>query len=134
MEHWIEGIGSNFGILQSGGCFVVGWRTIFLCMSEEDELIYMNPNFNSCYLVTEIEEVFNSRIWLYPNPTTDKIIIKNSDNVKIESVSLIDLHGQLLLEYKKDVKEIDLSAFPSGMYFMKLAYENGVDTRKIVIK
>ncbi len=135
IEHWIEGIGSNYGILQSGGYFIVGWATWFLCMSEEGELIYMNPNFNSCYMFsTEIEEAYLSGIELYPNPVTDKIIIKNSDNIKIESVSLIDLRGQLLLNYKKGVDEIDLSAFPSGMYFIKFAHEDGVETRKILLK
>jgi ABC-type dipeptide/oligopeptide/nickel transport system ATPase component len=132
---WIEGIGSNFGILQSGSSLVVGWYTRFLCMSEDGELIYMNPNFNSCHLInTKIEEIQYSRIQVYPNPTKDKINIKNSENVKIESVSIIDLNGQKLLEFENDINELDLSGFSKGIYLLKLTYEEGEVYRKIIIE
>lgn len=135
MEHWIEGIGSNFGILQSGSSLVVGWYTRFLCMSEDGELIYMNPNYSSCYLVsTNIEEFQISRIQVYPNPTRDKIIIENSENVNIESISLIDLNGRVLLNFEKYIKEIDLSGFSKGIYLLKLTYGNEIIIKKIVIE
>ena len=135
LEHWIEGIGSNFGILQSGGCFVVGWRTIFLCMSEDGELIYMNPNYSSCYLNnTEIVEVHNPKIQVYPNPTSGKINIRNSENLKIESISIIDLNGQNLLEFENDINELDLSGFSKGIYLLKLTYGNEIIIKKIVIE
>ena len=135
MEHWIEGIGSNLGILQSGSSMVVGWYTRFLCMSEDGELIYMNPNYSSCYLVsTNIEEFQISRIQVYPNPTRDKIIIENSENVNIESISLIDLNGRVLLNFEKYIKEIDLSGFSKGIYLLKLTYGNEIIIKKIVIE
>ena len=135
IEHWIEGIGSNFGILQSGTSLVVGWYTRFLCMSEDGELIYMNPNYSSCYLVsTNIEEFQISRIQVYPNPTSGKINIRNSENVKIESISIIDLNGQNLLEFKNDINELDLSGLSSGIYLLKLTYQKGEVYRKIIIE
>ncbi len=135
IEHWIEGIGSNFGILQSGSSMVVGWYTRFLCMSEDGELIYMNPDYSSCYLVsTNIEEIHYSRIQVYPNPTKDIIHIKNSENVKIESISIIDLNGQNLLEFEKDRNELDLSGLSSGIYLLKLTYQKGEVYRKIIIE
>jgi len=135
IEHWIEGIGSNFGILQSGTSLAVGWYTRFLCMSEDGELIYMNPNYSSCYLInTKIEEIHYSRIQVYPNPTKDKINIKNSENVKIESISIIDLNGHNLLEFENDINELDLSGFSKGIYLLKLIYGNEIIIKKIVIE
>ena len=135
IEHWIEGIGSNLGILQSGSSAIVGWRTWFLCMSEDGELIYMNPNYSSCYLNnTEIVEVHNPKIQVYPNPTSGKINIRNSENVKIESISIIDLNGQNLLEFENDINELDLSGFSKGIYLLKLTYQKGEVYRKIIIE
>jgi hypothetical protein len=135
IEHWIEGIGSSFGILQSGSGLVVGWYTRFLCMSEDGELIYMNPIYSSCYLVsTGIEEIHYTRILVYPNPARDKIIIKNRDNVKIESISIIDLNGRVLLKFENDINELDLSGFSKGIYLLKLTYGNEIIIKKIVIE
>lgn len=134
LEHWIEGIGSNFGVLQSGGCFVVGYKTIFLCMSEDGELIYMNPNYSSCYFNnTEIVELHNPKIQVYPNPTKDKINIKKSENVKIETITIIDIIGKKLLEFDKDRNELDLSGLSSGIYLLKLTFGNDIIIKKIII-
>jgi hypothetical protein len=134
-EYWIEGIGSNRGILQSGTATFIGGWTWFLCMSENGELIYMNPNYNSCYLLsTEIEEINNSIINVYPNPVKDKIIIKNIDNIKIESISIIDFKGQKLLEFDKNKTELEISGISNGIYLLKVNYENGNIIRRIIVE
>lgn len=135
IEHWIEGIGSNFGILQSGTSLVVGWYTRFLCMLEDGELIYMNPNYNSCYLInTEIEEINNSIIKIYPNPAKDKIYINNTENIKIESISIIDLKGKNIMKFERNKTELDLSGISTGIYLLKLTYGNEIIIKKIVIE
>ena len=50
-ETWIEGIGSNKGIVWSGSMTIVGGWIWLLCVSDEGELLYMNPNFESCYMI-----------------------------------------------------------------------------------
>lgn len=134
-EFWIEGIGSNYGILSSGGGMGLGGWTWFLCMSENEELIYMNPNYNSCHLIsTEIEEISKSAIQVYPNPAQNKIKITNPENVKIESISIIDLKGNTLKKFKKNKTELDLSGISTGMYLIKLTYGNEEVIRKIMIE
>jgi hypothetical protein len=134
-EFWIEGIGSNYGILSSGGGMGIGGWTWFLCMSENGELIYMNPNYNSCHLIsTGIEEMNNSIIQVYPNPTHDKIKIKNTENIKIESISIIDLKGKKIIEFGKNQTDLDLSGISTGIYLLKLTHENGEVIRKIMIE
>jgi hypothetical protein len=53
-EIWIEGIGSNFGIMYSGaGVFGWGGGTVkLLCASQNDNTIYMDTLFNECYIDT----------------------------------------------------------------------------------
>ena len=49
-EIWIEGIGSEFGILRAGSRFLVGGIYDLLCYYEDDDLVWQNPSFNSCYI------------------------------------------------------------------------------------
>lgn len=134
-ELWIEGIGSNYGIFSSGNGMTLGGWTWFLCMSENGELIYMNPNYNSCHLIsTDIEEMNNSIIEVYPNPVKDKLKIQNTENIKIESISIIDLKGQKLLKFEKNRTELDLSGISTGIYLLKVKYENGELIKKILVE
>ena len=53
-EIWIEGIGSNYGIMHSGlGGIAVGGGTVkLLCASQNDNTIYMDSLFCECYIDT----------------------------------------------------------------------------------
>jgi len=53
-EIWIEGIGSNYGIMQSGlGGIAMGGGTVkLLCASQNNNTIYMDSLFNACYIDT----------------------------------------------------------------------------------
>ncbi len=53
-EIWIEGIGSNYGIMQSGlGGIAMGGGTVkLLCASQNDNTIYVDTFFNECYIDT----------------------------------------------------------------------------------
>ena len=58
-EVWIEGIGSLFGIVDSGSLFLTGGSTNLLCYYEDGDLIWQNttPGYDECYMV-------------YPTPPT----------------------------------------------------------------
>ena len=58
-EVWIEGIGSLYGIVDSGSLFMTGGSTNLLCYYEGGDLIWQNttPGYNECYMV-------------YPTPPT----------------------------------------------------------------
>lgn len=133
-ELWIEGIGSNRGILEPGSGTFEGGSSWFLCMKENGAIIYSNPNYNSCFLITEIEEINYSLIEAYPNPAEDLIKISNLENIRIESISLFDLSGQKIRDFDKSKTELDLSRISTGIYLLKLSYANSEIIRKIIIK
>ena len=58
-EVWIEGLGSLYGIVDSGSLFLTGGSTNLLCYYEGDDLIWQNttPGYDECYMV-------------YPTPPT----------------------------------------------------------------
>ena len=87
---------------------------------------------------TGIEEVQDIQLQcsVYPNPTTDYIILKvENENYKNLSFQLIDISGQLL-ENKKItdvVTSITMSEYSSSTYFLKVTENNKeVKTFKII--
>ena len=60
---------------------------------------------------------------IYPNPATDVITVKSNQN-PIETVSIIDVLGRQVLNYKNDsqFKEVtlDVSNLPDGTYALKI--------------
>ena len=51
-EVWIEGIGSLYGIVDSGSLFLTGGSTNLLCYYEDGDLIWNNntPGYDRCYI------------------------------------------------------------------------------------
>lgn len=133
-ETWIEGIGSNKGICWSGSAFVVGGWYWFLCMSENGELIYMNPNYESCYLITDINEIEKSSLKVFPNPTINTLSIENIENIEIESISLLNVKGQIIKQFDSNNTRLDISNISSGYYILKISHKNGVFTKKLIVK
>ncbi|MCL2289179.1 MAG: YCF48-related protein [Bacteroidetes bacterium] len=70
---------------------------------------------------------------IYPNPATDNIFIES--DWTIEKIKIYDLAGRNVLNvvYKKG-QAINISSFPSGIYFVRIFSENRVITRKIIKK
>lgn len=71
-----------------------------------------------------------SEVEVYPNPTEHFIRIKSSK--PISYTELINLQGEILV--KSIEHEIDLSEFPSGIYFVKVCINKEFVTRKIIKK
>ncbi len=74
----------------------------------------------------------DSSITIYPNPTKNNIYITANNNIK--SISLYDIQGRILVSEKHNHKEVNLniSNQASGIYFIKINTEKGVNTEKII--
>jgi len=74
----------------------------------------------------------NNTVNLYPNPTTDKLMVDMS--TPFLTVEITDILGQII--YYGEVKEstlcIDVSSYSANMYYIKLYGENGVVIKKFV--
>ncbi len=133
-EAWIEGIGSSKGICWSGSVNIVGGWFWFLCMSENGELIYRNPNYETCYLMTGISETNKPVIQIYPNPMKNNFRVENISNIEIESISLININGQITKQFDSKKTQFDISKISSGLYFLKISYKNGELIEKVIIE
>lgn len=129
-EKWIEGIGSNKGINWSGSTLVVGSWFRLLCMSENETLIYSDPGYESCYLVTEINEIEDETVVISPNPVKNMLQIKNLGNSEITSISLLNTKGQKVKDFAPNGVQFDISEMKDGLYLLQIVNNKG----KIVVK
>ncbi|MFZ4520806.1 MAG: T9SS type A sorting domain-containing protein [Bacteroidales bacterium] len=132
-ETWTEGVGSSRGIIYSGSAVVVGGWYWFLCLSEPGQLTYMNPDFNSCDLISGVPEQKSSAIFVYPNPAHARLKFELPGTIFLQSIHLTDISGLFSREYSPGSSSIDLSGLPSGIYLLKLAWASGETTRKIIV-
>ena len=92
----------------------------------------------------------SNQITVYPNPTNGELRMENGE-LRINSVEIFDVFGRKIsLQFIEGVdgaagrgsKEvwqpqadgvvIDLTVFPSGVYFVRIATEQGIVTKKII--
>jgi hypothetical protein len=66
---------------------------------------------------------------LFPNPVLNELNIVSSNN--ITTVAITNLVGQTMYtqEYNTDKVQIDVTALPAGIYFIRI---NGTEVRKFV--
>ena len=134
-ETWIEGLGSDKGIIWCGTANFVGGWTYLLCVHENNELTYMNPEYNFCYFVnTDISEETKETVQIYPNPAKNTISISNPEKIKFESLTLFNLSGQIVIELDPKGTCFDISAVKPGIYFLNILNESEQIIKKVIIE
>ena len=120
-ETWVEGIGSDYGLLWSGYYGVYdGWHCL-LCFHRYGELVWQNPEYNTCsYPYDAVEENKDSEITVYPNPGNNTLNIRTAlQNARIE---IYDITGKLV--YNQEITgnntRINAEGWPSGTYVWKV--------------
>lgn len=76
-------------------------------------------------------EEFTTETVIYPNPVSDVINIKTSDNV--ERVELYNMQGQLV-KVEMNVENISVRDLSNGVYMLKLTTDKGSSMHKIIKK
>ena len=81
------------------------------------------------------ENTFNSNIRIFPNPAANFITIENpsKENATLEiSNSIGQVVYKTQISSSENTKELDVSAFPSGIYFVKIKSRSDVAVQKFV--
>jgi hypothetical protein len=86
-------------------------------------------------LITGIEETIANMIEVYPNPTTDYVVVNVTDNITPTQVSVANIHGQIITEaneLREGSYKIELSNVPPGAYIILIKTNSGSASRTIV--
>jgi hypothetical protein len=75
-----------------------------------------------------------SEVVVYPNPTSGALHV-TSDALHVTDVEVFDVYGKRhALRVTSNEMTIDISDLPVGIYFMKIATDKGIITKKIIKK
>jgi len=78
-----------------------------------------------------INEFDKTNINIYPNPVKNTLQISIENNITIKYIQVFDVVGKLLLQ-TNSTNQLDVSAFASGLLFVKIATDKGVVVKKII--
>lgn len=138
-DQYADGINSGYGV---GGYFIVD--------GQGDTIVVSDGKFGASevkkigygdYIGLEEVSLNEVSMTIYPNPAKDNatIDITLSQN-SVATIKVVDLMGRNVIELgTKSMKagqntiELNTSNLNNGMYFVKVALENGVVTKKITI-
>lgn len=81
---------------------------------------------------TSIDDVTDSPISIFPNPTSDYLFIQNAAHA---SIRLYDMNGKELLSFENADNHcrIPIERLSAGIYFVKISHHNNIITQKISI-
>ena len=136
-EFWVEGVGSSRGFMHVGMYEPKhdsdGEMYNLLCYHVNDNVIYINPLYNSCDIDEIKENKVENEISIYPNPASDIVKILNDNNLSITNIEIIDLIGRTVISVE-NTTDIDISNLPQGQYFVKISGESTIVKKLSVLK
>ena len=136
-EFWIEGIGSNRGFMHVGLWEAdhdsEGEMYYLLCYHVDNDVIYVNPEYNTCDIDDIEENMAENGIEVYPNPAKDFVKILNDNNLNIKNIEIVDIFGRTVISTEK-CEDIDVSELPEGQYFVKITGESTIVKKLSVLK
>lgn len=108
--------------------------TYFVTVTDDDNCALSDTILVTFDLCTGIEySPDDINVSFYPNPATGNIEIKTSQQAEIE---IINIQGQIInsMAVIGNKTIVDLSAFPCGMYFVKVKTGKGIAIGKIIVE
>ncbi len=83
-----------------------------------------------------VSDIQNSDILIYPNPADDKIFwVKSLNHEILKVIKITNLSGKLIFSQScnKNLIRINLSRYPSGIYFIKIVNSTNEKTFKLIL-
>lgn len=140
-DYWIEGIGSNYGLIYSE-LFYCTADIYFelLCFHENDTLFYIKPYEDECYQsnVGIDEKSGESHVMIMPNPVIQGQSFVVQCNSGICKMEILSSSGVLVKQITADLeKSLSISSrgLMPGLYLVRMKTAEGqVLSRKIIIR
>ena len=139
IEVWIEGIGNvSTGPFQPLSMTCIDLDQWLRCFLEDDQKIFPTQDFlegtDCCNILSVTELPQASFIRLFPNPTSNELIIESDS--QMAHITISDLSGRLIHSVNPMSNFIQLTTtpLPAGVYILTATSENGVVEKQKFIK
>ncbi|MHA6248526.1 T9SS type A sorting domain-containing protein [Pontibacter sp. CAU 1760] len=99
------------------------------------KLTIANESQSSNALKEKFVHVTVNDLIVYPNPSSDYIIIEQPARIWVRQLELVNQLGQVLVkeETRDRVLRLDVRHLPQGVYILRIKSSNGTETRKISV-
>jgi PKD repeat protein/N-acetylmuramoyl-L-alanine amidase len=105
---------------------------------EFEDIEYYNPNCENIEIystLTEVDDILNSEVEIYPNPNTGEFKMVFFNSINIHYIEIYNVGG-ILVERKYGTEnnkyDFNISDKSSGLYLVKVFYDNKIETFKII--
>lgn len=98
----------------------------------ENGVIFKTTNGGGTTSLKDIKGL-KKKIKIYPNPSGNKIKISLPEGIKVNNLYLTNYSGQKVDNLSPNQEVINLSKFNSGVYFLVIETDEGMQTKKIVV-
>jgi hypothetical protein len=107
-----------------------GWLNILI--DSETKIVLKEYGCNKNINTNVVQQSdFSEQISIYLNSSTNKVQVTTGNN-KLTLINIYDVVGKEMISTKE--KEIDVSSFPNGIYFVSVKTKEGVITKKIIVQ
>ncbi len=80
-----------------------------------------------------VQESLYPAFAIYPNPANSIIsILKNANDI-IDNVKIVDINGRVVLEFRSEYENLNISSLTKGVYIAIISGNNTVTNKKIVV-
>lgn len=106
---------------------------------------FLRPNFGKAQTISvglnDVAAPSTSSLMVYPNPSNglvNVVLVRETTNLNVE-IEVLDIQGKLVYENnivgsKITKTQLNLSELNNGIYFVKVAYGDKVETKKLILK
>lgn len=98
--------------------------------------LYVEYYFTKSAIIEKPEEFLSDEISIYPNPVTDRLILKVNGETKVERIMIYSITGSLMREMtniqKQPETEIECSSFTPGIYLIRVQTNRGMKAFRFV--
>ncbi len=124
---------SNEGVIKISGntATIVGAGEVTITAKQAGNIDYSANTEDQTVQVaaiTGLDESVDKKISVYPNPTTDFVMVDVNDSV----IDLMDLNGRVL--FSTDENKLDVRSLSSGIYMVRITTKEFTVTKRIVKK
>ncbi len=95
---------------------------------------YWDDYYWSEYNINSVITIGDDNIYIYPNPASNILNIKSSKINKFSRIEIFSMSGKKIKPVSGDIKEINISNLPHGVYFVKFYTENEVFSKRFIKK
>lgn len=133
---WVEGIGAlKYGFIPPVTITGGNDGKVLLCHSFNNELVYQNPEYNTCEMRTSIKESLSSPILIKVITLGNGLLQLNTEGSISGTLSLFDINGRKLSDNIQVNGSTQVQTHHIGLHIFRFTNKKGqVQTGKVMVR